>query len=229
MQALALLVILLLLLPSPASAFHVPFHVPALADLPSSLGPGSSRVNSPACQAQREAWVQRCGPISVEWFYINGRPAGLPVEIPVAPGQLLGDVWTTGNIIGPWDPGKSGPPQWPSSDMVGSFVIWACAPGIQVVQIRIPLRWDLATELLRKRGNRGLAERMTADSLPGFFQWLLTSPAVAICPTSTLDLVQQARNVLMGLARDGRIDELADLFQAYLSTVTPETQQRSGK
>lgn len=228
LQALALLVILLLLLPSPASAFHVPFHVPAPADLPSSLGPGSSPGNSPACQARREAWVQRCGPISVEWFFVNGRPAGLPVEIPIIPGQLLGDVLNVGNIIGPWDPGKSGHPPWPSFDMVGSFVLWACDPGIQVVQVRIPLRWDLATELLRKRGGRGLAERMTADSLPGFFQWLLTSPAVAICPTSTLDLVRQTRHILLTLTKEGRIEQLADLFQAYLSTVTPRPNNGAG-
>lgn len=63
---------------------------------------------------------------------------------------------------------------------------------------------------------------MTADTLPGFFQWLLTSPAVAICPTSTLDLVQQTRNVLMGLAKEGQIEQLADLFQAYLLTIAPQ-------
>lgn len=107
MHALAWSLSLLLLLPSPASAFHIPFHVPAPADLPSSLGSGSS----PACQARREAWVRQCGPISTEWFYVDGRPAGIPVTIPIVPGQLLGDIWNTTNIIGPWDPGKSGPPQ----------------------------------------------------------------------------------------------------------------------
>lgn len=196
MQALALLVILLLLLPSPASAFHVFFHVPAPADLPSSLGPGSSRVNSPACQARREAWVQRCGSIIVEWFFLDGQPAGLPVKIPIVPGQLLGDVWTTPSFIGPFN---GQPPAWPSPDQAGSYVLWTCNPGIQIVQVRIPLQWDLIMELTRKRNKRGQTERMSSDALPGFFQWLLTAPQLNTCPTSALDLVRRTRDAIMGL------------------------------
>lgn len=223
MQAIAwLLGLLLLLLPTSTSAFHVPFHIPAPTDLPPSWGPGSSSAPS-SCQALRQAEIQQCGPIVVPWFFIGGQPA-MAMQYPIVPGQLLGDIWTAPIIVGPF---HGQPPAWPAPNIAGSYVIWRCNPGIQIVQVRIPLQWDLIMELARKRNNRGQTERMSSDALPGFFQWLLTAPQLNICPTSALDLVQQTRDVIMGLSQRGQLDQLTTLFQAYVSTLpsTPKEQE----
>lgn len=215
MQALAVLLAVLLLVPPIASADH------SWNDSP-FLDPGSSGSAS-TCQARRQALTQQCGPIMVPWFFVNGQP-GMSLRYPIVPGQLLGDNWTTPSIIGPMN---GQPPAWPTPDAAGSYVLWTCNPGIQIVQVRIPLQWDLIMELARKRNNRGQTERMSSDALPGFFQWLLTAPQLNICPTSALDLVRQTRDVIMGLSQRGQLDQLTTLFQAYFSTLpsTPKEKE----
>lgn len=218
MRALALVLSLLLAIPGLTWAEWFP---PSPLDLPSpSEAPGV--FSGSTCQARRQAWTNRCGPITVTWFAVNGQPA-MSMQYPVVPGQLLGDMWTTHNIIGGWDPNK--PPPWPSPEIAGSFIVWTCAPGIQTLQVKIPLRWELLQELSRRRGNRALSDRMSSDALPGFFQWLLTAPELNVCPTDTLNLVQSTRNVLLGLSVRGQLDELAALFESYLSTITPQREQ----
>lgn len=218
MQALAVLLAVLLLVPTSVSADH------SWNDSP-FLDPGSSGSAS-TCQVLRQAWVRQCGPLEVPWFLVNGHP-GMPMQYPFTPGQLLGDMWTTSAIIGPHD-FKGTSPHWPTPDLAGSFVVFTCSPGISIVRVNIPLRWELMAELSRQRHKRALAERLSEDALPGFFQWLLTAPAVAICPISTLDLVRQTRDNLMSLSKNpGQIEVLLELFESYVASAlsTPNTRR----
>lgn len=215
--------------------------------------PWARGVLALTCEQRRQAWTQACGPILMPAWNLMGR-LGPIMPVPVPPGALLGDVWVINqpNIQGGFDvrqaakhvePGDHKSPlgiygidgsafpsvslQAPMSDLASSFVVWMCNPGIQIVQVRIPLRWDLLAELARTRGKRALGDRMSSDALPGFFQWLLTSRDLQICPASTLDLVQQVRDVIMGLNNRGEIDRLTELFQSYLSTIISTPTKRS--